>query len=423
MATQRSSQQQHRRPKRRPHWGLWILLLAVVAFGLALLVPRLADTVNEQREQAALAPFYEPPPNYQLTKPGTLLKSEPMDMYVPGNGQAVRMLYRSEREDGTPTVSSGMVFFPAQDADVADRPLVAWAHGTIGLGDSCAPSRSSNPLSDMDWLGQMLERGWVVTATDYAGLGTPGESRYLIGGDEARDVLNSVRAARGLDREAGTRYAVFGHSQGGHAVLWAAAEAASYAPELTLAGTAAGAPAAELQQLFARQYDTAAGWVIGPDVATTWPSAYPNLDVTGALTKDGERLASKIARECVQQSATGGLLRETIGERFFSQNPMELPSWREAASQQTPQSLRPTQPLLVIQSTTDQVVLPETTSLYIDRSCHAGSTLETLWVSGITHQDTVNKTGPSIVDWIGERFEGKPFLSSCGQPLPVKPAS
>jgi pimeloyl-ACP methyl ester carboxylesterase len=402
-----------------PHWRLWALLLVLLAFGLVLFVPGLADKANEKREQAAIQPFYTPPTNYQLATPGDLLRDEPMDIDVPAGGQAVRIMYRSEREDGTATVSSGMIFFPARDANVADRPVVAWAHGTVGLGDSCAPSRSSDPLADMNWVGQMLSRGWIVVATDYAGLGTPGPERYLVGSDEARDVLNSVRAARKYDSEAGNRYALFGHSQGGHAALWSANESRSYAPELNLVGTAAGAPAAELPQLFSEQYDSAAAWVIGPDVTVSWPGVYPGLEVGEAVTKHGLRLAPKIARECAEQSGEGALAREGIDERYFARNPMELASWRDAASQQTPKAPRPSQPLLVVQSTTDKIVLPDTTATWVRNACAAGSNVQTFWMSDVTHQQTVITAGPSIVDWIGQRFEGGPTTSSCGQPFPV----
>ena len=204
--------------------------MAVILLGLGLLIPHFADKTNENRQQKALQPFYETPANIQAAKPGQILRREPMDIDVPGGGQAIRVLYRSERGDGSPTVSSGMVFFPAQDSDVGNRPVVAWAHGTVGFGDQCAPSRSDDPTADMAWLGQMLSRGWVVAATDYAGIGTEGISRYLIGDDEARDVLNSVRAARELDSKAGDRYALWGHSQGGHSVLWSANQATTYAP-------------------------------------------------------------------------------------------------------------------------------------------------------------------------------------------------
>lgn len=416
-------QGEYQRPRRRhPHWGAWALLGVALLSGLALLIPYVANVTNERRQQAALQPFYVPPVNYQLATPGEVLRTEPMDVAVPSGGQAARVLYRSEREDGTPTVSSGLVFFPTRSANVPDRPVVAWAHGTIGLGDNCAPSRSSDPVADLDWVGQMLARGWVVAATDYAGLGTPGPSRYLIGPDEARDVLNSVRAARHLDPEAGDRFALFGHSQGGHAALWSANEAGAYAPDLKLVGTAAGAPAAELPQLFSQQRNAAASWVIGPDVTVSWPGAYPNLDVAGAVTDRGLRLADKLARECADQSGEGALFRETLSERFFSRNPMELISWRDAAVQQTPKILKPGQPLLVVQSLTDQVVLPDTTALLVQRSCAAGTALETLWLDGVTHQQTAITAGPSIVDWIGDRFEERPLAASCGQPLPVQPA-
>lgn len=407
---------------KRPHWGHWILLGLVVLLGVGSLVSHLATVTNQHRQQAALQPFYTTLPGFESAAPGSVLRNEPMDGAVPAGGQAVRVLYRSERDDGTPTVSSGMIFYPAKSADVRGRPVVAWAHGTIGFGDSCAPSRLSDPTADLTWLGQMLSRGWVVAATDYAGLGTEGTIRYLVGGDEARDVLNSVRAARQLDPEAGDRFALFGHSQGGHAALWAAHDAPMYAPELTLVGTAAGAPAAELAQLFAEQYRGAASWVIGPDVTVSWPSAYPNLQLAGVITNRGRHDAQKISQQCAQQSGEDALVKGTLKEQYFKINPMSVPSWQQAASEQTPPTLSPIQPLLIAQSLSDQVVLPNTTARFVARSCAAGSNVATLWLDGITHQQTAIAAGPSIVDWLGDRFAGQPAASSCAQPLPIQPA-
>ena len=45
----------------------------------------------------------------------------------------------------------------------------------------------------------------------------------------------------------GKRVALMGHSQGGHAVLWAASLARSYAPELQVRGTVAYAPASHIK--------------------------------------------------------------------------------------------------------------------------------------------------------------------------------
>jgi hypothetical protein len=96
------------------------------------------------------------------------------------------------------------------------------------------------------WLGGLLQQGDVVAATDYQGLGTPGLARAAIGLSAGRAVLDAARAARGLDAGASGRVVLDGHSEGGHAVLWAAEPAGAYAPELQVLGVAASAPGAEL---------------------------------------------------------------------------------------------------------------------------------------------------------------------------------
>src|SRR5271170_2262080 len=79
----------------------------------------------------------------------------------------------------------------------------------------------------------MLDRGYVVAATDYPGLGTPEVHPYLVGESEAHAVLDSVRAARAIpEAAAGARFAAWGHSQGGQAALFTGIEASRYAPEL-----------------------------------------------------------------------------------------------------------------------------------------------------------------------------------------------
>src|SRR3546814_18250510 len=60
-------------------------------------------------------------------------------------------------------------------------------------------------------------------------------------------VLGAVRGAREVPgAAAGSTFAVGGESQGGHAALWTAISARSYAPDLTLVATAAAAPPTDL---------------------------------------------------------------------------------------------------------------------------------------------------------------------------------
>ncbi|MDP6947244.1 MAG: lipase, partial [Myxococcota bacterium] len=72
------------------------------------------------------------------------------------------------------------------------RPVLSIAHGTTGLADQCAPSASFPDVFDLAALTPFLERGWVVAATDYEGLGGPGLHAYIVGESEARGVFDIV---------------------------------------------------------------------------------------------------------------------------------------------------------------------------------------------------------------------------------------
>ncbi|MEJ0073393.1 MAG: lipase family protein [Candidatus Saccharibacteria bacterium] len=255
------------------HRYLKHLLVGLVAIILIIAAWTIFAEVRLSSRQAKLQPFYDTAGLSADGQLGQVVRQEPLGVKVNG-GYGVRVLYRTQQGNGTHTFSSGMVFIPNNTNAGLPRPVVAWAHGTLGLGDACAPSRTSDPAASISWVSTMLQKGWVVTATDYAGFGTPGTQGYLVGGDEARDVLNSVRAARDIPQaRAGTTFAIWGHSQGGNSALFSAGDAAAYAPELHLAGTVASAPAAELIPLLNEQYGTVADWVIGPLIATSWPAA------------------------------------------------------------------------------------------------------------------------------------------------------
>ncbi len=174
--------------------------------------------------------------------PGTLIRSQ--RIAAPPGARAWRVLYHSRALDGRDVAVSGVVVAPTGAAPASGRPMVSWAHGTTGLGDRCAPSRSPGVASELPWIREFVDRGYVVAATDYEGLGTPGPHPYLVGESEGRSVLDAARAARGLRATgAGDSVVVTGHSQGGQAALFAGEIASRYAPDLDVRGVAALAPA------------------------------------------------------------------------------------------------------------------------------------------------------------------------------------
>ncbi|MFM7064717.1 MAG: lipase family protein [Actinomycetes bacterium] len=411
-------------PRRRLHPGrvlAVVVALALLAVPVALIVKVESSQRATAQRQADLDPFYTPPSPLPSQVPGTLIRSEVMDgVTVPG-GTARRILYVTEQGDGDVRVSGGMVFTPTTPVPAGGRPVLAWAHGTLGQGDACVPSRSANPLGDLDWIAQAMSYGWVVAATDYAGLGTPGPAAYLIGRDEAKDVLNSVRAAAQLeDTATNAQLLVFGHSQGGHSALWTADQAAAYAPELQLVAASAAAPAAELDPLVKLQWDQVLGWAIAPDVVVDWPAVYPDLDPQAVLTSVGRKNVARIAELCIKAAAIEGLVRNKLfKQQMFTKDPTTLPAWAEALDAQS--APVPKVPTLVLQSESDNVILPQTTSKFLVDSCAAGAPLSQMWIDGVTHMQTAIVGGPSVMMWLRQRLEGVPNVPNCAVPPPVAP--
>lgn len=401
-----------------------VVIAIVTVVALILGGTTLLQDYRQDARQRALDPFYTAPTPIP-SDPGTLIRTEPLTVdgdvvAVPG-GTAVRMLYASERPDGTASVSGGMIFMPTDVKPGA--PLVAWAHGTVGQGDACAPSRSANPLQDsQQWLAEMLARGWVVAATDYTGLGTTGPNLYLVAQAEVRDVVNAVRAARAFTG-AGSKYVVWGHSQGGHAALWSGHLAPQVAPELQLLGVAAAAPAAELTKIVQAQWQVPAwGWALGPEILESWPAIDPALPLE-VVSDVGRQDAPRIAQQCIVRAALEGMARGQLGSAFFASDPMANASWRALAEEQTPPPLPASMPAFIGQSTTDTVVLAWPNAALQESWCAAGSTLSMLWIGDVAHQQTASVIGPQVVGWIAERFAGLRAQRTCEVPPPVTPSS
>jgi pimeloyl-ACP methyl ester carboxylesterase len=406
-------------PKRiGPGKVIGIILLAIViaaaVFGVGTL---LGNRMAADERQEALQPFYTPPDPMPTTA-GVLLRREPLGIDVEG-GTASRILYTSALADGTISVSGGLLFVPDSPAPAEGRPVIAWGHGTIGQGDSCAPSRSQDPLTDLEgWLTETLRLGWVVVATDYSGLGTPGPNFYLVGDQEARDLVDSVRAVQ-EQAQTGSRYAVYGHSQGGHAALWTGLLSEQIDPGLDLVAVAAAAPAAELELITGKQWNTAVGWVIGPEVAVSWPLVYPGLPVEPALSRAGWDNYQRLAAECIKPAALEGLVRAEFGQTFFANSPLDNPQWAKALRDQTPSPITDV-PVLVAQGTADTVVLPWPNAVLEERWCAAGSNLTSVWLGKINHMSIANNVGPQVVSFFDQAFGSQEIRSTCGQPIPVK---
>src|SRR6201996_2758354 len=218
--------------------------------------------------------FYDAPRSMLAGQPGTLVRLEVIDG-APLGATAYRVLYRSTGMKGEPIFASGVIIVPQGDPPAGGRPIVAWAHPTTGVTPRCAPSLAIFLFQQIQGLRSFIEHGYVVAATDYPGLGTPETHPYLVGDSEARAVLDSVRVARTMPGAGGgNRFVVWGHSQGGQASLFTGLIAKSYAPELTLVGVAAAAPATDLVTLMDDDINSVGGKNITAMTLWSWHRVY-----------------------------------------------------------------------------------------------------------------------------------------------------
>ncbi|MHA3022698.1 alpha/beta hydrolase family protein [Mycobacterium sp. BMJ-28] len=166
-----------------------------------------------------------------IPAPGKLISSAPLDpaLWIPGAAQAYRILYSTVDQHDSPAVSTAAVFVPGGPAPAGGRPVIAWAHGTVGLGDDCTPSALPRSERDDEYLAHWLDEGYVVVGSDYAGLGTPGLMSYLNSVATAHSVVDSVIAAHHLDLPLSPKWAIVGQSQGGAAAV----NSARWATEFT----------------------------------------------------------------------------------------------------------------------------------------------------------------------------------------------
>ena len=268
------------------------------------------------------------------TTPGRLIRSVPLDrsLWLPDAGTAVRVLYSTTDGQGRPAVSTGSIAVPKGTPPRGGWPVLAWAHGTVGMGDDCAPSAQKPSADDIAYLGHWLRKGYAIVATDYVGMGTPGPLYYLDGLTAAHSVVDSVVAAQGSGVPLSRRWAALGHSQGAGAALSAARYARAFSAGSGLdyrGGLATGVPAnlESVLQTLGPQFPP----VVLPRTLNTYVlyilaglrSARPDLRVDDLLTPVGRRLVDRANAACGKQMRpfTEGLDLRTVFARPLASIP------------------------------------------------------------------------------------------------------
>ena len=380
----------------------------------ASLGPMLAAAVLTFATPAA-AQFYDVDPSEVPGKPGTVIRIEAFQA-SPRGAQAYRVLYRSVGLDGEPIAVSGTVIHPLGQPPAAGRNVVAWAHPTTGVARKCAPSLWPRMFDEIPGLDEMLERGYVIAATDYPGLGTAGIHPYMIGESEGRAVLDAVRAAVAMpETGAIARFAVWGHSQGGHAALYAGELAHRYAPDLALLGVAAAAPASYLGPLFEADINSTDGRVLAAYALWSWSSVY-RVPLETVLRPQALPALRKVASDCIEaiNQALGALMAERPLQKAFLKGDLtKIEPWRTFIARNTPGHAPSGVPYFLAQGTADQIVRPAIAARFMQALCQQGAPVRFVSLPGTSHTAVARGSARAAVAWMTDRFAGAPPPDNC----------
>ncbi|MFN8070092.1 MAG: alpha/beta fold hydrolase [Mycolicibacterium insubricum] len=398
--------------------------------------------------------FYTPPNPLPAGKPGDLIRHEPQPLVYEPSGElgswvatGTRIMYRSTDARGKPNVVTGTYFEPDNPwPGNGPRPLLAFAPGTQGQGDQCAPSRvfsqSIHFSSGLDitlgyeelFVATLVARGFAVVVTDYDGLGTPGVHTYVNRLAEGQALLDAARAAKklpGTSLKPDGPVALWGYSQGGGASASALELAPAYAPELDLVGAYAGAPTANLSELIPFIDGSILAGVLGY-VLNGMAQAYPEADgpiLRDKLTPQGDNLLEKTMEQCVPETMlTFGFHRL---QEYFNVPVPELladPVVAKLLDLQRIGRLKPKAPVFIESNRFDPVVpWGQARQLAVDW-CALGADVE-FWTNqqppflnklAVNHVLPMFMDGERAMQWITDRFNGAPTTPNCDSLPPVE---
>ncbi len=343
-------------------------------------------------------------------KPGKVVKVEqlPESLTLPGAAKAHRLHYTSTGYDGRPTIVSGAVFVPPGKAPHGGWPVLSWAHGTVGIADSCANSFAGRSQRDIDYLTSWIAAGYAIVASDYQGFGTPGIHPYLNGKSEAYGLIDVVRAARQLDKSLGRKWITSGQSQGAQAVLFAGDLQRKYAPELDFRGTIATAPISQWRMTFnaVKPFtpDTPANPFIILILGGLKGSHPKTFDPGRYLTPFGKELYQKaLATDCY--SSIAALAAGKKSQDLYSVDNAEAEQMLNLLDKDSEIPIHQhAEPIFLLQGTADTVVLAPATTVTADKLRAVGNNLKYNLYPGVDHNGVMGAAKAEILAWAAERM-------------------
>ncbi|MBL7252110.1 lipase family protein [Alloalcanivorax marinus] len=369
-----------------------------------------------------LSPFYRWDGDVPAA-PGTVLRAEEVEPQadIPAAAHVRRLLYSApdQRWDSGQVPVSATLFLPSAPAPADGWPILAWAHGTLGIADVCAPSWAGFKGRDAAYINRWLERGFAVVATDYQGLGGPGPHPYSVWRAEGQSVLDSVRAALALEpRRLANRVVLAGQSQGGGAALGAAILSQRQAPELNILGAVITGPNSTFPD---------GPVALPPRRSMTMFLAF----ATGGLRPDGPSLEKILTPKglallrVARAGCTADIARKARELGVASSEELLTIPARELAALRVPTTDMPQArlpfPVLIGTGQADRTITPERQYAVAAALCAAGNRIIWRLYPGLGHDGALHGALDDAFRFVEARRAGETPPANCDRLQPPGP--
>jgi hypothetical protein len=376
------------------------------------------QSANPEFGDGGTPDFYRltvPPPS----RPGVMIRTEPLSsaQWLEKAVKNIRILHSStDGLDGkSPIAVSGAIYIPAGKPPKGGWPLIAWAHGTVGIADICAPSFNARSPRDTAYLNHWLVQGYAVVASDYQGLGVYGGHPYLATRPAAYSVLDSIRAAQKAGLKISKKVVVVGQSQGGGAAIGIAGFAASYAPEIDLRGTVATGTPYFTAKSPPMVRDTSA---VSPVFGLTLLAIHlrvlvdPSFHPEEVMTPEGYKVFAMAKSACFDAMAKAVVAQSLTRANAFKADPVQLLAGQYAIMSFPTLKLKG--PVFMGTGGKDEAAVPEAQQRLRNDACAAGSVIEHHLYPGLDHPGTVNGSLADSTPFVKKAFAGTKIAGNCG---------
>ena len=403
--------------------AVFALLLGASALWLWSTTQMASDlpaSTAEPRGDTLLDEFYTVPSELPA-EAGFLIKQEELvgESVLEEAAQNTRLLYSStDGLDGQSTNAvSAALYFPEGEAPEGGWPLLVWSHGTVGIGDLCAPSYAGRTERDRTYLGPWLEAGYAIAASDYQGLGTPGTHPYMDARTMAYNNLDLMRALAASDLPLSSKVVIAGQSQGATGAIATASYAGDYAPNVDLAGVmATGVPYFSPEVLWSLIGESDRDEVSTSTPFTLYMLAFaemldPDFDLDEVITDKAKPIADTVGEACVFDFITASTEAGLSQNNSFNTS-VEIPLMK-VLSRANLYEIGFETPLFTGSGTQDKITPFPMQQAFLKDACEAGMTINANTYDGANHNEGLLQSSEAARDFAATVLAGGEVLNTC----------